>query len=594
MPSLRRAADLTAAVLGAPVFAHATMPARELCANAAAGERRSATRSCGAGVGLHVTIMGGVPAGSAPLFITDARQDPGPGAVSTATAVIVAVEAGAAALALLPVASGAGQSLGALCVLGTQPREWTAQERRALEAVAASLAVEHDLRRELERSRGLGTELRRHVLHDPLTGLPNRVLLLERLTHAATRARRHKDFRFAVLALDLDRFSIVNGSLGREPGDDLLVSVARRLESCVRSEDMVARVGSDEFTILLESLSDDADAGRVAERIQCSLAEPVDVGGHEVFTSASIGLTLSSSGVESAAAMLQNADVALARAKRAGRARYEMFDPAMHARAVRRLKAETELHRAIERGEFEVYYQPMVTLATGRITELEALIRWRHPERGVVPPLEFIPLAEETGLIVPIGNWVLTEACRQLREWQRRFERTEPLSMSVNLSVRELAEPGLTTRVAAAVAESGIDPHTLKLEITESFAIDDAERTRTMLDALRGLGVRIYLDDFGTGYSSLGYLHRLPLDAIKIDRTFVTRMDTGAAHLQLVNTVRTLAHNIGVAAVAEGVETAAQLDTLRAMGCEYAQGYLFSKPVPASDVERLLADDPRW
>ena len=498
------------------------------------------------------------------------------------------------AYAVLPLAGSAQ----ALCVLADVARGWSAEERAGLEAIASGLAAEIAARRELAEAREQEQELRRHVVRDTLTGLPNRALFLERLNHAVLRGRRHKDFRFAVLSLDLDRFKGINDSLGIEVGDEVLVGVARRLESCLRGEDMVARLSGDEFAILLESIADDSDGGRVAERILRSLAVPVETQGGEVLATVSIGIALSSSGIdagtEAASRFLQRSGAAMTRAKSAGRARYEMFDRAMHAKAVARLRMETDLRRAVDRGEFELFYQPLITLESGRITELEALVRWRHPERGLVPPLDFIPLAEETGLIVPIGTWVLREACRQMSEWQRRFPRETPLSVSVNLSVKQFAQPNFVSHVAALVAESGLDPHCLKLEITESFAIEDPARTRGMLEELRTLGVRIYLDDFGTGYSSLGYLHQLPLDAIKIDRSFVMQMGLGDTHLQLVRTVRSLAENIGVFAVAEGVETAEQLLTLRTMGCESAQGYLFSKPVTAAEAGQLLESDPHW
>ncbi|HVE78497.1 MAG TPA: bifunctional diguanylate cyclase/phosphodiesterase, partial [Gemmatimonadaceae bacterium] len=386
-----------------------------------------------------------------------------------------------------------------------------------------------------------------------------------------------------------------NDSLGYHVGDELLCAVARRLEACIRGEDMVARFAGDEFAILLESLSDDADGGRVADRIQRALTVAMTVGGEEVFVSASIGVALSSSGLEGPPpTLLQSAEIAMSRAKTAGRSRYELFDRTMHARVLGRLRAETELRRAVERGEFELYYQPLVTLDSGRITELEALLRWRHPERGIVPPLEFIPLAEETGLIIPLGRWVLAEACRQTGIWRTRFPRESPLTVSVNLSVRQFRDQDFVAHLVECVTAADLPATAVKLEITESFAIEDAALTRSMLEALRALGVRIYLDDFGTGYSSLAYIHEIPLDGIKIDRSFVTRMDVAETHRQLVHTVRTLAQNIGVAAVAEGVETPAQLDALRLLGCEAAQGFLFSRPVPPGAIEELLRKDPRW
>jgi len=454
------------------------------------------------------------------------------------------------------------------------------------------------LRAALAECQAAQEALRHDATHDALTGLPNRVLFLDRLAHAVERGRRHKEFRFAVLSLDLDRFKAVNDSLGVRVGDEVIVDHARRLEQCVRGEDMVARLSGDEFAILLESLADDADAGRVAERMLRSLTAPVETREGVVFSTASIGIVLSSSGLEAGddanIRLLQQAGVAMSRAKAAGRGRYEMFDRSMQARAATRLRMETDLRTAVERGEFELYYQPLVELQTGRVTELEALLRWRHPTRGIVPPLDFIPLAEETGLIVPIGSWVMADACRQVREWQGRFPRDEPLTLSVNLSVKQFAQPDFVANLVGIVRTSGLDPRCLKLEITETIAIDDPERTRGMLDELRGLGVRMYLDDFGTGYSSLGQLHRLSLDAIKIDRSFVMRMTDGPMHWQLVHTVRNLARNIGVAVIAEGVETVEQLAELRGLGCESAQGYLFSRPVPANEIEQMLERDPRW
>ena len=489
---------------------------------------------------------------------------------------------------------GAPDARPTLLVLSGATRHWRLAERTALADLATGLGAEMEARAELAELHLRLDEMRRNALRDALTDLPTRALFLDHLDLAVERARRHKDFRFAVLSLDLDRFQGVNDSLGHEIGDELLVAVARRLQTCVRGEDTVARLGADQFALLLESLADDSDGGRVAERVQRALAAPIETREGDVFVSASIGIVLSSSGLDTPAELLQRAGIAVTRAKAAGRARYEMFDREMQARARARLRTETDLHRAVERGEFQVYYQPLVTLDSGRITEVEALLRWRHPERGIVTPMDFIPLAEETGLIVPIGSWILAEACRQTRQWQLRFQRETPLALSVNLSVKQFGQPHFVRHVAATLAASGLDPRSLKLEITESFAIEDADLTRAMLEELRALGARIYLDDFGTGYSSLGYLHRLPLDAIKIDRSFVMQMDAGPTHLKLVDTVRALAHNIGVAAVAEGVETEAQLRTLRALGCESAQGFLFSRPVPPAEIEQLLDQDPRW
>ena len=485
----------------------------------------------------------------------------------------------------------------ALYLLSSAPRAWTDAERQALVALAETARAELELRRELAISDDAREDLRAHAMRDGLTALPTRALFLDRLAHAVERAKRHPDFRFAVLSLDLDRFKAVNNSLGTEAGDAVLIEVARRLGTCVRGEDMVARSSGDEFAILLESISDDSDGGRVAERVFRALATPVVTSQGEVFTSASIGIVLSSSGLDAPPTLLQHAGIAMSRAKAAGRARYEMYDPAMQERATRRLRMETDLRRAIARNEFELYYQPLISLGSGQITELEALLRWRHPERGMIPPLDFIPLAEETGLIVPIGNWVLEEACRQMREWHQRFPAqngSPQLSVSVNVSVKQFAQPHFVCQVAQVIAKNELDPRCLKLEITESFAIENPELTRRILEELRATGVGIYLDDFGTGYSSLAYLHQLPLDAIKIDRSFVMGMDEGTTQLQLVHTVRSLARSIGVLAVAEGVETKEQLAALRALGCESAQGYYFSRPVSATDAGELLVTNRRW
>jgi diguanylate cyclase (GGDEF)-like protein len=397
-----------------------------------------------------------------------------------------------------------------------------------------------------------------------------------------------------VLFLDLDRFKDVNDNLGHFAGDELLRAVARRLEACLRPEDTVARLSGDEFAILLESISETSDAGRVAERIEEALSFPINLGGAEITTSASMGIVTSSMSQEQPEQLLRSADMAMYRAKAAGRARYEMFDRAMHTDALARLQLETDLRRAVEQGEFRLHYQPLISLRTGRITGLEALLRWEHPQRGLVQPRDFIPIAEETGLIVRIGRWVLNEACRQLGAWQRSHPRAEPLSIGVNLSVKQFSQPDLLDQLANALRTSGIPPSCLRLEITEAALIEKGGAAMALLGQIKQLGPQIYLDDFGTGYSSLIYLHRLPIDAIKIDRDLVSTMDSDEKNLRLVRTILTFVQIIGVRAEAEGISTAEQLRELRSLKCEHGQGYLFSAPIPHDAVDEVLTADPVW
>jgi len=387
--------------------------------------------------------------------------------------------------------------------------------------------------------------------------------------------------------VDLDRFKMVNDSLGHTSGDQLLVAISQRLSSALRPGDIVARLGGDEFTILLDDMREVHDATRVAERVQSELKEPFDLSGHEVFTSASIGIALSTAGHDLPEYLLRDADTAMYRAKSRGRARYEMFDEAMHARAVAQLRLETDLRRALERDEFIVRYQPIVELKSSRVIGFEALIRWMHPERGMVPPADFISIAEETGLIIPIGQWVLRTACAQTADWLKRFPENGNLSISVNLSARHFQQPDLVQQILSVLGETGLPAQNLKLEITESMLMDDPESHKTMIRDLRTAGVQVQIDDFGTGYSSLSYLQRFSVDTLKIDRSFINSRE-GTETWDIVQTIISLARDLGVNVIAEGVETEEQTQRLKDLNCDQAQGFLFREPVDPESVEALL------
>lgn len=442
--------------------------------------------------------------------------------------------------------------------------------------------------REVTERKLVEEQLRRNAFHDPLTGLPNRLLFMERLTQTIERVKRDRDYHFAVLFLDLDRFKVINDSLGHMVGDQLLVSIARRLEACLSHEDTVARLGGDEFTILLENIRHDEDATKVAERVQQALSAPFNLSGHEVFTSASIGITLSSTSFDRPEDLLRGADIAMYRAKAQGKACHEVFDTDMHTRVVALMQLENDLRRAVERQEFELYYQPIVSLSSGRIAGFEALVRWAHPEQGMISPVKFIPIAEETGIIIPLGQWVLREACRQLKEWQDERVYEPPLTVSVNLSSRQFSQQSLIGQIQQVLTDTGMKANCLKLEITESAIMENTESAMDMLLQLKAMGIQLSVDDFGTGYSSLGYLYRFPMDLLKIDQSFVSRVDTDGEKLELVRTITTLAWNLGMDVVAEGVETTKQLAQLKALKCEYGQGYLFSKPLNKAEATQLL------
>jgi diguanylate cyclase (GGDEF)-like protein/PAS domain S-box-containing protein len=427
------------------------------------------------------------------------------------------------------------------------------------------------------------------AFHDALTGLPNRALCMDRLGRQMERSRRHAGHQFAVLFLDLDRFKVVNDSLGHALGDLLLIAVAERLLSALRATDTVARLGGDEFTILLE-IDNLADAVRTAERIQEKLRVPFLVGDHEIFTTASIGIALSVTGYERPHDVLRDADIAMYRAKSRGRGIHEVFDKTMHDRAVKLLSFETELRRSIERDELRVHYQPIVSLASAKVMGFEALLRWQRGDE-LVNADEIVPIAEETGLILPIGRWVLREALRQLAEWQERYPDNESLQMHVNLSAKQFLQPNLLEQIGAALAESDVEAWRLHLEVTESVVIDNAEAAAELLGQLRATGVGISLDDFGTGYSSLSSLRQFPFDTLKIDRSFISTNGDRRHHEiddEIVRTISTLARILGMDVTVEGLESEDQVERMRALGIDYAQGFYFSKPVDAESALQFL------
>jgi diguanylate cyclase (GGDEF)-like protein len=475
-----------------------------------------------------------------------------------------------------------------LCVFRDTASHWTDIDRTRLEEFAALATTELELRHLLSEREVRERQLRHDSLHDALTGLPNRAYFMRRLGDATDRSRRLDETLFAVVFLDLDDFKLINDSMGHHVGDEVIVAVARRLEECVRGGDIVARLGGDEFAILLERVADARDTAIVAERVQEALAKPFNIGGFDHRVTASIGVALSSSANERPEYLLRSADMAMYRAKSAGRNRFEMFDRAMHAEALARLQIENELRRAVDNQDFMLYYQPIVSLSTGRIEMLEALIRWRHSERGVVSPADFVTVAEETGLIIPMGRWALTEACRQVHAWQEELGWDEPIGLSVNLSVRQFGQIDLVRTVAATLKETNLSPSSLHLEITESAIISQSHPAVNIIHDLRALGVAIHLDDFGTGYSSLSYLHRIPLDAIKIDRAFTSAIDSENLSREVVRAILGLVRAVGVEAIAEGVTSETQVEVLRELGCEFAQGYLFSRPLPPDEMREVL------
>ena len=466
-------------------------------------------------------------------------------------------------------------------------------EDRVRQRTARLAEANAQLEGEIAERRELEKQLMHQAFHDPLTGLPNRTLFLDRLDLALERAGG-RGGEVAVLFMDLDDFKVINDSLGHEVGDQVLLAVAERLDNAMLPEETVARFGGDEFTVLLEDVSSLADATRVAERIEEALRTPFVLREREKFVTTSVGIAVGGQGEERPGDLLRNADLAMYQAKAKGRNRHAVFEPGMDERALQRLELESDLRRALERDEFKLHYQPKVSLDSGEIVAMEALIRWEHPERGLVYPAQFVPVAEEIDLIVPIGRWVLKEACRQARRWHKQLSVRPPLKMCVNLSAKQFRHHALVEEVEAALGETSLDPASLDLEITESVVMEDAPSTLAKLQELKGLGVNLAIDNFGTGYSSLSYLRRFPVDFLKVDRSITQGLGDDPKNEAILSAVVTLAHALDERVIAEGVETEEQLARVWEIGCDFAQGYYFAKSLNSEAASTLVAEQPRW
>ena len=459
------------------------------------------------------------------------------------------------------------------------------------------------LRAEMDQRERIEQQLRHDATHDPLTKLPNRAMILERLGRRTRRAQRYADTTFAVLFLDLDNFKVINDSLGHDAGDRLLMEVAERLQRCLRNLDTVvrgagtgltARLGGDEFVVLLEDITDTNASMRVAERVKAAITEPMDIDGHRVEVSASIGIAVDDGHAMSPDDLLRQADTAMYFAKHSGKGRCAIFDRRMHLAAMARLSLENELRDALSRSEFVLHYQPIVHLATGRVTAVEALIRWQPAEGALIAPGAFVAVAEEMGLISELGRWVLAEACHRTQGWNERLPEELAVSVSVNISRKQIFESDLVEDITCALRSSGLEPHRLKIEITEGTVMTESGTAAQVLDAIRQMGVSVLMDDFGTGYSSLSCLHHLGVDGLKIDRSFITTLQSNRRYAAVVDAIVRLAHALNKTVTCEGIETPEQLAGVLALDCDYGQGYLFSRPVAADRIEALLSGPPPW
>ncbi len=466
---------------------------------------------------------------------------------------------------------------------------WVSNQGRCVYDRDGNLIRIDGIVRDITAQKKAQRQLVHDALHDALTGLPNRSLFMERVEQAIKYSKRHSQSMFAVMFVDLDRFKMINDSLGHLIGDQFLQAIAHLLRSCIRPDDTVARIGGDEFTILINNIQDAHEAVTIADRILNKFLQPIELDTNKIFGSASIGLVISNQEYELADDLLRDADIAMYRSKSLGKGRYTIFDKEMYEQNLKTVQLDNDLRYALEREEFELHYQPIVHLSSGKLAGFEALIRWHHPERGLIPPSEFIPIAEETGLIIAIGDWVLYQACQQICTWQTKFPEAASLKMSVNLTCQQIRENDLLDKLDEVLTKTGINGHTLRLEITESSMMDQGEETIAKLEQLRARNIQLSIDDFGQGYSSLSYLHRFPVNTLKIDRTFVELMSLGGQNLEIIRTIIILAHALNMNVVAEGVETLEQANVLKELKCELGQGYFFSRPLIAIAAEQMIS-----